>query len=206
MRKSGCSPRDNAERNQLTPHSELSHALHPGDAVQERKEKTMQEFKRGGIFYVEKFSGGNTSVSIRSGGRPALIVSGDRFNRTSDILEVVYLTCNPRNDLPTHVTIRGASKESVAICEQISSVRKERFISYISTASEDEMSRIDMALLLSMGINMNKIKAALAAAGPNWEVHTEQKRPSAKKWPSSLRWNSSRLIRKRTSIRNSTPR
>ena len=66
----------------------------------------MQEFKRGDIFYVEKSGSRAASGSNQPEGRPALIVSNDRFNKTSDILEVVYLTYNPRNDLPTHVTIR----------------------------------------------------------------------------------------------------
>lgn len=120
----------------------------------------MQEFKRGDIFYVEKSGSRAASGSNQPEGRPALIVSNDRFNKTSDILEVVYLTYNPRNDLPTHVTIRQTTSESVAICEQVTSVHKERFISYISSATEDEMTRIDMALLISLDLNMGGSQAA----------------------------------------------
>ena len=120
----------------------------------ERNERMMQEFKRGDIFYVEKSGSRAASGSNQPEGRPALIVSNDRFNKTSDILEVVYLTYNPRNDLPTHVTIRQTTSESVVICEQVTSVHKERFISYISSATEDEMARIDMALLISLDLNM----------------------------------------------------
>ena len=126
----------------------------------ERNERMMQEFKRGDIFYVEKSGSRAASGSNQPEGRPALIVSNDRFNKTSDILEVVYLTYNPRNDLPTHVTIRQTTSESVAICEQVTSVHKERFISYISSATEDEMSRIDMALLISLDLNMGGSQAA----------------------------------------------
>ena len=63
----------------------------------ERKERMMQDFKRGDIFYVEKSGSRAMSSSNQPEGRPALIVSNDRFNETSDILEVVYLTYNPRN-------------------------------------------------------------------------------------------------------------
>ena len=126
----------------------------------ERNERMMQEFKRGDIFYVEKSGSRAASGSNQPEGRPALIVSNDRFNKTSDILEVVYLTYNPRNDLPTHVTIRQTTSESVAICEQVTSVHKERFISYISSATEDEMTRIDMALLISLDLNMGGSQAA----------------------------------------------
>lgn len=126
----------------------------------ERKDRMMQEFKRGDIFYVEKSGSRAMSGSNQPEGRPALIVSNDRFNKTSDILEVVYLTYHPRNDLPTHVTIRQTTSESVAICEQVTSVHKERFISYISSATEDEMTRIDMALLISLDLNMGGSQAA----------------------------------------------
>ena len=130
----------------------------------ERNERMMQEFKRGDIFYVEKSGSRAASGSNQPEGRPALIVSNDRFNKTSDILEVVYLTYNPRNDLPTHVTIRQTTSESVAICEQVTSVHKERFISYISSATEDEMVRIDMALLISLDLNMDGHQASPTAS------------------------------------------
>ena len=128
----------------------------------------MQEFKRGDIFYVEKSGSRAASGSNQPEGRPALIVSNDRFNKTSDILEVVYLTYNPRNDLPTHVTIRQTTSESVAICEQVTSVHKERFISYISSATEDEMVRIDMALLISLDLNMggSQVDSTASQAAP----------------------------------------
>ena len=130
----------------------------------ERKERMMQDFKRGDIFYVEKSGSRAMSSSNQPEGRPALIVSNDRFNETSDILEVVYLTYNPRNDLPTHVTIRQTTSESVAICEQVTSVHKERFISYISSATDDEMSSIDMALLISLDLNMGGSQVASTAS------------------------------------------
>lgn len=134
----------------------------------ERNERMMQEFKRGDIFYVEKSGSRAMSSSNQPEGRPALIVSNDRFNKTSDILEVVYLTYNPRNDLPTHVTIRQTTSKSVAICEQVTSVHKERFISYISSATEDEMVRIDMALLISLDLNMggSQVDSTASQAAP----------------------------------------
>lgn len=138
----------------------------------ERKERMMQDFKRGDIFYVEKSGSRAVSSSNQPEGRPALIVSNDRFNETSDILEVVYLTYNPRNDLPTHVTIRQTTSESVAICEQVTSVHKERFISYISSATEDEMSRIDMALLISMDLNMGAFQVDSTASQAAYESTT----------------------------------
>ena len=64
----------------------------------------MSEIKRGDIWYIE--SGYNTVGSEQRPGRPAIVVSNDRNNEYSSTLEVVYLTTQPKHDLPTHVTIR----------------------------------------------------------------------------------------------------
>ena len=63
--------------------------------------------KRGDIYYIE--SGYATVGSEQRPGRPAIVVSNDRNNEHSSTLEVVYLTTQPKHDLPTHVTIRSTS-------------------------------------------------------------------------------------------------
>ena len=126
----------------------------------ERTERTMQEFRRGDIFYVEKF--GYPVGSEQYSGRPALIVSNDKCNEHSDVVEVVYLTTAPKKDLPTHITIRSTKRESTAICEQITSVAKERFQNFIASASAQEMSQIDMALLISLDLTMGAPEAPAA--------------------------------------------
>lgn len=57
-------------------------------------------FKRGDIFYVMK---GNNCGSEMEAGRPAIIVSNNLNNNNSDIVEIVYLTTQPKPELPTHV-------------------------------------------------------------------------------------------------------
>ena len=75
----------------------------------------MSEIERGDIWYME--SGYNTVGSEQRPGRPAIVVSNDRNNEHSSTLEVVYLTTQPKHDLPTHVTIRSTNRESIALCE-----------------------------------------------------------------------------------------
>ena len=108
--------------------------------------------KRGEIYYIERSSYGEVGSEQRSG-RPAVIVSNDKCNEHSEVLEVVFLTTQPKHDLPTHIDIRSSSKPSVALCEQINSVAIQRFGEYIGTCSEYEMTMIDAALAISLGLD-----------------------------------------------------
>lgn len=107
-------------------------------------------FYRGEIFYVFR---GTSLGSEQQAGRPAVIVSNNTGNTYSDIVEVVYLTTQPKNDLPTHVTIRSANKTSTALCEQISTVDISRIGDYINTCTAQEMEAIDRALMISLGLD-----------------------------------------------------
>ena len=78
----------------------------------------IEEIKRGKIFYIEKMGGYEVGSEQRSG-RPAIVVSNDKCNAFSDVIEVVYLTTQPKSDLPTHIDIRSTQRASVALCEQI---------------------------------------------------------------------------------------
>lgn len=55
--------------------------------------------KRGEIYYIE--STYRETGSEQRGGRPAVIVSNDKNNENSEVVEVVYMTTKPKNDLPT---------------------------------------------------------------------------------------------------------
>ena len=108
------------------------------------------EIKRGDIWYVE--SSYAAVGSEQRPGRPAIVVSNDKNNQHSSTVEMVYLTTQPKHDLPTHVTIRSTNRVSTAICEQITTVAVERIGSYCGQASDEEMAAIDRARLVSLGI------------------------------------------------------
>lgn len=107
-------------------------------------------FYRGEIFYVFR---GTSFGSEQQAGRPAVIVSNNTGNTYSDIVEVVYLTTQPKNDLPTHVTIRSANKTSTVLCEQVHTVDISRIGDYINTCTAQEMEAIDRALMISLGLD-----------------------------------------------------
>lgn len=108
---------------------------------------------RGDIFYINKAV---VTGSEQEGGRPAIIVSNDKNNKYSECVEIVYLTTQPKADLPTHVTITSAPQTSTALCEQILTVSKDRIGSYIATITEKEENSINKALMVSLGIYSGK--------------------------------------------------
>ena len=108
---------------------------------------------RGDIFYIEKTPSAWATGSEQYAGRPGIIVSNAQNNATSETVEIVYLTTQPKTDLPTHVVIRSTKKSSIAICEQINTVSKSRLGDYIGSCTADELFRVDIALGISLGLS-----------------------------------------------------
>lgn len=112
------------------------------------------KIRRGDVFYIE--SSFSTVGSEQRAGRPAVVVSNDTNNEFSPTVEVVYLTTQPKHELPTHVEIYSLKRESIALCEQITSVAVERIGDYCGAVSNAEMSAIETAMLVSLGIETEK--------------------------------------------------
>ena len=66
----------------------------------------MNDIKRGEMFYISR---GRASYNGREqhADRPAVVVSNNKNNENSNVVEVVYMTTQPKTDLPTHVTVRS---------------------------------------------------------------------------------------------------
>ena len=105
---------------------------------------------RGDIFFV---TGNKKSYgSEQKQDRPAVVVSNDMANKHSTVVEVVFLTSAEKTkDLPTHVEVK-CQIMSIALCEQVNSVSKDRLDRYIRSCTEKEMKAIDEALMISLGL------------------------------------------------------
>lgn len=106
--------------------------------------------KRGEIYFIK--SNHREEGSEQRGDRPAVIVSNDVGNEHSDIVEIVYLTTRPKADLPTHVITRSATSPSTILCEQISTVSKQRIGEKLGVITEAEREAMDRALAISLGL------------------------------------------------------
>lgn len=108
------------------------------------------DVKRGEIYYISR--GGYNTGSEQQADRPGVIVSNDKNNKNSQALEVVYLTTQPKNELPAHCTIRSTGRVSTVLCEQIHTVAVERIGKYIGVCTVQEMQNIDIGLMISIGL------------------------------------------------------
>lgn len=104
---------------------------------------------RGDIFYI---SHGDHIGSEQMCGRPGVVVSNNIGNEHSPNVEVVPLTTQPKKPLPTHVSVL-AKVPSIALCENIQTVSKERLGDFIRICTDSEMKEIDNALRCSLGLD-----------------------------------------------------
>jgi mRNA interferase MazF len=109
------------------------------------------EVNRGDIFFVagSKYVTGSEPM----GSRPAVIVSNDKGNKFSPNVEVVFLTSRDKKPMPTHVRV-ACNVPSIAMCENVQTVSKERLGTFVKRCTEEEMKSIDTALLCSFGITI----------------------------------------------------
>ena len=114
---------------------------------------TMRTPRRGEIYYIDKNPYRPTYGSMQENGRPAIIVSNNLNNAHALTYEVVYLTTQPKKDLPTHCTIRSAKYPSTALCEQITTVSDEQIRDYQGKCTEEEMAMVDACLAISLGLD-----------------------------------------------------
>lgn len=110
--------------------------------------------KRGDIYFFEK---GYTVGVEQQGGRPGIVVSNNACNDSSDFLLVIYLTCQEKQALPTHVPILSCDRPSTALCEQIHTLSKLKLSNYNGSVSEKEMEEINQALLTTLGFDLANI-------------------------------------------------
>lgn len=103
---------------------------------------------RGKIYFINKRSIKRGKIT-----QPAIVISNDTINKMNKTVQVIYLTTNPRKELPTNVRISGLNQESYALCEQIHTISKDRLGSYIKDATIIEMREIELAINHSLGLN-----------------------------------------------------
>jgi mRNA interferase MazF len=111
--------------------------------------------KRGDIFYADL----SPVVGSEQGGvRPVIIIQNDIGNKYSPTVIVAAITSQiNKAKLPTHVEISseeyGLNKDSVVLLEQIRTLDKKRLKEKIGHMKDEDMTKVDEALLISIGLN-----------------------------------------------------
>ncbi|TMC89969.1 MAG: type II toxin-antitoxin system PemK/MazF family toxin [Chloroflexi bacterium] len=94
----------------------------------------------------------------QKGTRPALIIQNDRGNASlSYPLTIVASMSRTERELPLHVRIapseeNGLSDFTDVKCEQIMTIEKSRLIRRRGSINSEELSRVDVALKLSLDL------------------------------------------------------
>jgi mRNA interferase MazF len=107
------------------------------------------EIKRGDVYFV--YPSFPTGCEIKKG-RPAVVVSANRLNRNGSVVEVVYLTTQPKKECGEHVTLDATGVESTALCEQISTVSVDRLSDYMTHLDSKTLDAIERGCLYSLGL------------------------------------------------------
>ncbi len=111
--------------------------------------------KRGDIYYADL----SPVVGSEQGGvRPVLIVQNDIGNKYSPTVIAAAITSQQfKTKLPTHISVDaavcGLSKDSVVLLEQIRTLDKQRLKEKMGNLPETDMSRINDALSVSIGLD-----------------------------------------------------
>lgn len=110
--------------------------------------------KRGDIFYADL----SPVIGSEQGGiRPVVVIQNDLGNRYSPTVIVTAITSQiNKAKLPTHVEISsevyGLNKDSVVLLEQIRTVDKKRLREKIGHMTDEDMKKVQEALMISVGL------------------------------------------------------
>lgn len=109
---------------------------------------------RGDIFYANL---SNRIGSEQKGYRPVLVIQNNIGNRFSPTVIVAIITgkSHYKARLPTHCLLKDPcelSAPSIVLLEQIITIDKKRLKRYVGRISEQEISCVNKALSISIGL------------------------------------------------------
>ncbi|WP_415276537.1 type II toxin-antitoxin system PemK/MazF family toxin [Clostridium perfringens] len=111
-------------------------------------------FKRGDVLLIDL--GQEVKGSEQKGKRPCVVISNNRGNGFSPVLTVLSITSQQKAAIPTHVEIEKSLEngltydKSLVLAEQVRTISKERVIRKFGTLSEDDMQKVDKAIMKSL--------------------------------------------------------
>jgi mRNA interferase MazF len=109
----------------------------------------IRKIKRGEVWWVNF----NPSISgeIKKI-RPALVISNDYANEYSNRAQVVPLTSNVERCYPCEAYITVKGKKNKAMADQIMTVSKERLKNKIGLVVDSEVSLVEHAIKIQLGL------------------------------------------------------
>lgn len=111
---------------------------------------------RGEIWLAELTHTKHVRHGEQGGFRPVLVVQNNIGNRYSPTIIGLCITSKSKKELPTHVTIPRAYNDeldSIILCEQITTISKERLNRKIGTVSPEIMEEVNRKMLFSLALD-----------------------------------------------------
>lgn len=124
-----------------------------------------ENMNRGEVYYAildENFIG-----SEQTGIRPVVILQNNIGNEFSPTVIIAPITSKVKSKsiIPTHVYIKrckdGLNQDSLVLIEQIRAIDKKRLRSYIGNINVGELRKIDKAIIIALGIDLEKIRKSI---------------------------------------------
>ena len=101
---------------------------------------------RGDIFYMENTDGNE---------KPVIIITPDEIlEKNPNYVYTILMTTKEKDQAPTHVEVM-CKVPSVALCERIYGTNVDRIGEYIRSCTEEEIKKVDEAIMLTLGITEN---------------------------------------------------
>ncbi|MCM1529704.1 MAG: type II toxin-antitoxin system PemK/MazF family toxin [Alistipes sp.] len=111
--------------------------------------------KRGDIFYADL----DPIIGSEQGGiRLVLVVQNNVGNKYSPTVVVLPISSAKKNNMPTHIHIRGSKllpKNSIVLAEQIRTIDRNRLLRYVGSVGLEVMEKVDRAVKISIGVDCN---------------------------------------------------
>jgi len=105
--------------------------------------------RRGDVYWVNLDPVVGTEIRKT---RPAVVVSNDSCNRYGARIVVLPVTSNVDSLYPGEAMVEVKGKRGRALGDQIRSIDKSRLKARVARLTADEMSRVDEALAITLGL------------------------------------------------------
>ncbi len=106
--------------------------------------------KRGEIYIADLAEAGG---SVQNGIRPVLVIQNDKGNAYAPTVIIAPISSRMHKvNFPTHVNVQGLQRPSFVLLEQIRTIDKGRLKKHVGRIDEETQSKVNQAILVSLGI------------------------------------------------------